>query len=131
MTFIIFRNYYFRFIIRNLTNCYILKTFSLKNNEKIADYILEKLCLWSVALVSTILVLGLERVCPRKAGPWPQTFFESLASKVVSSTQPLLFSRKYNIGFVHGLLKRSLFELRCLLFQNKKECCLIKEEYGA
>ena len=27
---------------------------------------------WSLALASSILVIGLERVCPRKVGPWPR-----------------------------------------------------------
>ena len=47
---------------------------------------------FSLALASSIPVLGLERASPRKVGPWPQIFFESLASasKVVSSTPPLL-----------------------------------------
>ena len=85
MTFII-RNYYFRITIKNLTKCNILNTFVLKNNGKFADHNLEKLCPWYLA--STIPVLGVERVCPRKVGPWPwpRIFFEALtlASKVVS-----------------------------------------------
>ena len=40
-----------------------------------------RLCPWSLALVSSISVLGLERVCPRKGCPWhwPRIFFVSLA----------------------------------------------------
>ena len=30
-----------------------------------------RLCPWSLALASSISVLGLERVCPRKGCPWP------------------------------------------------------------
>ena len=30
-----------------------------------------RLCPWSLALASSILVLGLESVCPRKGCPWP------------------------------------------------------------
>ena len=45
------------------------------------------LCPWSLA--STIPVLGLERVCSRKVGPWPRNFFVSFASSLVSSTPPL------------------------------------------
>ena len=51
------------------------------------------LCPWSLA--SSIPVLGLESVCPRKGcpWPWPRIFFVSLAlalaSSLVSSTPPL------------------------------------------
>ena len=54
------------------------------------------LCTWSLA--SSIPVLGLERVCPRKGCPWswPRIFFVSLAlaSSLVSSTPPLAFTLK-------------------------------------
>ena len=58
------------------------------------------LCPWSLALASSIPVLGLESVCPRKGcpwlWPWPRIFFVSLAlalaSSLVSSTPPLLIS---------------------------------------
>ena len=51
----------------------------------------------ALALASSIPVLGLERVCPRKGCPWPwpwlRNFFVSLAlalaSSLVSSTPPL------------------------------------------
>ena len=88
---IIFKNFYFRIIIKNLTKYNILNTFTFKNYEKFAYHNLEKLCLWSLALASTISVFGLERVCPRKVGPWPwpRISFESLASNVVFSTSPL------------------------------------------
>ena len=51
-----------------------------------------RLCPWSLALASSIPVLGLESVCPRKGCPWPQIFFVALAlaSSIVSSTPPLL-----------------------------------------
>ena len=53
-----------------------------------------RLCPWSLALASSIPVLGLESVCPRKGcpWPWPRFFFVSLAlaSSLVSSTPPLL-----------------------------------------
>ena len=54
-----------------------------------------RLCPWSLALASSIPVLGLESVCPRKGcpWPWPRIFFVSLAlvlaSSLVSSTPPL------------------------------------------
>ena len=55
-----------------------------------------RLCPWSLALASSIPVLGLESVCPRKGcpWPWPRIFFVSLAlaSSLVSSTPPLLTS---------------------------------------
>ena len=40
-----------------------------------------RLCPWSLALVSSIPFLGLERVCSRKgcSWPWPRNFFVSLA----------------------------------------------------
>ena len=51
------------------------------------------LCPWSLALASSIPVLGLESVCPRKGcpWPWPRVFFVSLAlaPSLVSSTPPL------------------------------------------
>ena len=62
MTFIIFRNFYFRIIIKKLNKLQYLKTFAVKNNEKYADHNLEKLC------------PCLERVCHRKVGPWPWIF---------------------------------------------------------
>ena len=51
-----------------------------------------RLCPWSLALASSVPVLGLERFCPRKGcpWPWPRNFFVSLASSLVSSTPPLL-----------------------------------------
>ena len=62
-----------------------------------------RLCPWSLALASSIPVLGLESVCPRKGcpwpWPWPRIFFVSLAlalaSSLVSSTPPLVL----RIGF--------------------------------
>ena len=47
-------------------------------------------CSWSLA--SSILVLGLEKVCPRKVGPWPQIFFVSLALSFECSTPLLIVS---------------------------------------
>ena len=60
-----------------------------------------RLCPWSLALASSIPVLGLESVCPRKGcpWPWPRIFFVSLAlaSSLVSSTPPLFFILSYNL----------------------------------
>ena len=57
-----------------------------------------RLCPWSLALASSIPVLGLESVCPRKgcSWPWPRIFFVSLAlaSSLVSSTPPLVDRHK-------------------------------------
>ena len=49
-------------------------------------------CACVLALASSISVLGFERVCSRKScsWPWPRIFFVSLASRLVSSTPPLL-----------------------------------------
>ena len=51
----------------------------------------ERLRLCPCSLASSIPVLGLEKFCPRKGcpWPWPRIFFESLASRLVSSTPPL------------------------------------------
>ena len=53
-----------------------------------------RLCPWSLALASSVPVLGLKRFCPRKGcpWPWPRIFFVSLAlaSSLVSSTPPLI-----------------------------------------
>ena len=51
-----------------------------------------RLCPWSLALASSIPVLGLESVCPRKGcpWPWPRIFFVSLSLSLVSSTPPLV-----------------------------------------
>ena len=89
---IISKNYHFRIMIQNLNKCNIFSTFGLKNCRKFTDYNLGKLCPQSLA--STVSVLGLEKVCPRKVSPWPRIFFffESLASNVVSSTPPLVKS---------------------------------------
>ena len=50
------------------------------------------------SLASSIPVLSLESVCPRKGcpWPWPRIFFVSLAlaSSLVSSTPPLMLSVK-------------------------------------
>ena len=55
-----------------------------------------RLCPLSLALASSIPVLGLESVCPRKGCPWPRIFFVSLAlaSSLVSSTPPLAVTTK-------------------------------------
>ena len=57
-----------------------------------------RLCPWSLALASSIPVLGLESVCPRKGcpWPWPRIFFVSLAlaSSLVPSTPPLVIKEK-------------------------------------
>ena len=58
-----------------------------------------RLCPWSLALASSIPVLGLESVCPRKGCPWPwawpRIFLVSLASSLVSSTPPLIITPTY------------------------------------
>ena len=74
-----------------------LKTSALKNNGKFADHNLEKLCRRSLASDSSIPVLGLERVCPRKVGPWPRIFFRvlglGLEGCVLNSTSEMLILR--------------------------------------
>ena len=67
------------------------------------------LCPWSLALASSIPVLGLESVCPRKGcpWPWPRIFFVSLAlalaSSLVSSTPPLIKMFLLKKGIVRGV----------------------------
>ena len=79
-----------------------------------------RLCPWSLA--SSIPVLGLESVCPRKGGPWPwpRIFFVSLAlaSSLVSSTPPL-HSIYRHIFFTDSLLKlqQSCNTLEFIIFQ--------------
>ena len=62
--------------------------------------------LWSLALASSIPVLGLESVCPRKGcpWPWPRIFFVSLAlaSSLVSSTPPLFINVSVEISVMRG-----------------------------
>ena len=80
----------------------------------------------SLALASSIPVLGLERFCPRKGcpWPWPRIFFVSLAlaSSLVSSTPPLLVtdvstmqtsggSRKFSWG---GILSTKPQKFECV-----------------
>ena len=99
----VFRNYNFRIVTKNLTKCNILKIFAFKNDGKLVNRrkivfieTFKKLCSRFLALVSSIPVLGLFSVCPRKLGcyPWPQIFLEflTLASKVLSSIPPLIQS---------------------------------------
>ena len=47
-----------------------------------------RLCLWFLALASSIPILGLERVCPRKGcpSPWPRIFFVFLALALFKTT---------------------------------------------
>ena len=60
-------------------------------------------CPWSLALASSIPVLGLESVCPQKgcSWPWPRIFFVSLAlaSSLASSTPPLQNNTKPKVAF--------------------------------
>ena len=71
-----------------------VKTFSFFFGEHL------RLCPWSLALASSIPVLGLESVCPPKGcpWPWPRIFFVSLAlaSSLASSTPPLVVCNTRN-----------------------------------
>ena len=74
---IIFKKYYFRIIIKNLTKCNILSTFAFKNYGKFTQYNLEKLCPWFLASKERVLeksVLGLGFFL----SPWPQTLCPQL-----------------------------------------------------
>ena len=82
----------------------------------------------SLALASSIPILGLESVCPRKGcpWPWPRIFFVSLAlalaSSLVSSTPPLLMLiisslHWYNLPYWQ---RRKTFAQPC---QNSKVKC--------
>ena len=68
-----------------------------------------RLCPWSLALTSSISVLGLERVCLGKGcpWPWPRIFFVflALASSLVSSTPPLAIKTGYYDFFKFSIAK--------------------------
>ena len=73
-----------------------------------------RLCPWSLALASSLPVLGLESVCPQKGcpWPWPRIFFVSLglALSLVSSTPPLklvMNASKSNVQVIPSKLKQS------------------------
>ena len=91
-----------------------------------------RLCPWSLALASSIPVLGLERVCPRKGcpwpWPWPRIFFVSLAlalaSSLVSSTPPLLTRSSL------FLPRNSPFDCLYVKFQTLKLKDMIKFEFA-
>ena len=80
------KNFKRRFLLENARKKF-LKTFFFGNRLKklVEDLFFGKhlrLCPWSLALASSIPVLGLERVCPRKGCPWPwPRAFLSLASR--------------------------------------------------
>ena len=84
-----------------------------------------RLCPWSLA--SSIPVLGLESVCPRKGCPWPGIFFVSLAlaSSLVSSTPPL--------EIVHGAFflqqLTTMFITRCLVDVVFLACFCLRFSY--
>ena len=76
-----------------------------------------------MALASSISVLGLERVCPQKVGPWPRIFLEALAS-----TLPLLMTKRafawlngfcavptHQLRFPRQLAQTSVFGNQCEL----------------
>ena len=71
-----------------------------------------RLCPWSLALASSIPVLGLESVCPRKGcpWPWPRIFFVSLAlaSSLVSSTPPLVKRVNFSVGYSSNFCKNQV-----------------------
>ena len=58
-----------------------------------------RLCPWFLTLASSIFVLGLESVCPRKGctrpWSWPRIVFVSLALGLVSSTPPLVIMHAF------------------------------------
>ena len=69
-----------------------------------------RLCPRSLALASSIPVLGLERFCPRKGCPWPRIFFVSLALSLMSSTPPLqmIFLNRPNYNIYLNITGRIL-----------------------
>ena len=81
-----------------------------------------RLCPWSLALASSIPVLGLERFCPRKGCPWPRTFFVylALASSLVSSTPPLSTIFDLSMGQGH--------EQYCFVLEHDRELAKKKFE---
>ena len=132
MAFIIFRNYYFWISIKNLTKCNILKTFWFKNNEKFADHISKKFCFWSLALTSTISVLGHERVCARKVGPWPWFFFlspwpRSLCPRLHSGD--LLSKQRARIMCVRHAFARIAQQTRVLTTCNRLFSTVVEDKF--
>ena len=79
-----------------------------------------RLCPWSLALASSIPVLGLMWVCPRKGCPWPRIFFVSLASSLVCSTPLLPFKPHLILSswrhIIDWLQKSYLCTALCLLW---------------
>ena len=83
---------------------------------------------WSLALASSIPVLGLESVCPRKGctcpWPWPRIFFVSLAlvlaSSLVSSTPPLCVTDKFALYIFLIVHKYFVFHSRSVLSYYRK-----------
>ena len=75
----------------------------------------------SLALASSIPVLGLEKFCPRKGCPWPRIFFVSLAlaSSLVSSTPPLMLAA---ITVGANFMSASIFPLKSsILVSNARK----------
>ena len=64
-----------------------------------------RLCPCSLALASSIPVLGLERVCPRKGclWPWPRIFFCVLGLEPCVSTPPLMSTK--TIIFIYAIFR--------------------------
>ena len=79
------------------------RPFGLKYNGNLPTNNLEKLCPQSLALASTIPIVGFEMVYPQNIRSWSRNFFESLnlASKLMSSTAPLLDSLMAKLSGSH------------------------------
>ena len=95
---IILTNNFFRIIIKNLTKCNILSTFAFKNYGKSTNHKLEKLCPRSWPLPQLFLSLASRGSVLEKSVLGLRLFFESLASKVVYFTPPLVTMQIANLG---------------------------------
>ena len=93
-----------------------------------------RLCPWSLALVSSIPVLGLESVCPRKGcpWPWPRIFFCVLGLEpcVLDSTSGKIYFIRSNVlryPFIptNPLLAAMRFISFCFLFFSLFLCALL------
>ena len=83
------KNFRRRFLLENAWKKFLQTFFFGDRLKKIFEDLFFRRTLALVSLASSIPVLGLERVCPRKSCSWPRIFFVSLALSFVSSTPPL------------------------------------------
>ena len=85
-----------------LRRAFLFSSFGDRLKKNFEDFFLKntlRRCPWSMALASSIPVLGLERVCPRKSYPWPRIFCvlgRGLKPCVLDSTSGIQCRRQRN-----------------------------------